>query len=412
MKPAKVILKRGRANPVWRGHPWIFSGSIETLPSDIAPGGVVAVHDFEQRLIGYGFANPRSQITVRMFQLGEFSTQPVATTAEHSPPQHALLQDLFSRRFEDAALLRRRIGLPSSDTTAYRLFNSEGDGLPGLVIDRFGDVAVVQFSILGMQLCRDSVHQALRKLPQPPTCVVENTGSHFAQIEGLVPQQRVVCGDEKQLAGGVSCSENGLRLRVDVKDGQKTGAFLDQRENRLLVARHCAGAKVLDLYSYMGGFALTALRHGATEATCVDSSEKALRLCTEHSRLNDLPTPQTVFSDVFHFLEAATPLSYDVTVVDPPKFARAHKDLEAALKGYRRLNALALATVRRGGLLATCSCSQLVDEEVFLRMLATAASDAGRRVTVLYQGGQGPDHPVPPAFAEGRYLKFVLLGVI
>ena len=412
MPVAKVVLKRGRANPVWRGHPWVFSGAIQKLPAGLSPGEVVSVYDADERLIGHGFANPRSQIAVRMLTLGELHSGALPGVAEHTLPPTELIASLIKRRIHEASLLRRSIGLPRSDTTAYRLVNSEGDGLPGLNIDLFGEVAAVQFSAMGMKLCEEAVYAALRSLPKPPACIIETAAGSFAQIEGFVSQNRVVSGDESLLAGGTLCLENGIRLRIDVREGQKTGAFLDQRDNRQLLGRYCAGAKVLDVYSYAGGFALQALRQGAVEATCVDISPRALKLCSENAQLNGLAPLHTVESDAFRFLEGATPLAYDVVVVDPPKFARAQKDLPAALKGYQRLNALAMGTVRRGGLLATCSCSQLVDEQAFLRMLAAAASDAGRRVTVLYRGSQGPDHPVLPSFEEGRYLKFMLLGVL
>jgi 23S rRNA (cytosine1962-C5)-methyltransferase len=407
-----VVLKRGRANPVWRGHPWVFSGAIQKLPAGLSPGEVVSVYDADERLIGHGFANPRSQIAVRMLTLGELHSGVLPGVAEHTLPPTDLVASLIKRRIHEASLLRRSIGLPRSDTTAYRLVNSEGDGLPGLNIDLFGEVAAVQFSAMGMKLCEEAVYAALRSLPNPPACIIETAAGSFAQIEGFVSQNRVVFGDDSLLAGGTLCLENGIRLRIDIREGQKTGAFLDQRDNRQLLGRYCAGAKVLDVYSYAGGFALQALRQGAVEATCVDISPRALKLCSENAQLNGLSPLHTVESDAFRFLEGATPLAYDVVVIDPPKFARAQKDLPAALKGYQRLNALAMGTVRRGGLLATCSCSQLVDEQAFLRMLAAAASDAGRRVTVLYRGSQGPDHPVLPSFEEGRYLKFVLLGVL
>ena len=390
----------------------MFSGAIHKLPAGLTPGDVVSVYDAEERLIGHGFANPRSQIAVRMLTLGELHSGAQPGVAEHTLPPAELVTSLINRRIHEASLLRRSIGLPRSDTSAYRLCNSEGDGLPGLSIDLFGDVAAVQFSALGMKLCEDAVYAALRSLPKPPTCILESAAGSFAQIEGFTSQNRVVFGDESLLAGGTLCLENGLRLRIDVRDGQKTGAFLDQRDNRQLLGRYCAGAKVLDVYSYAGGFALQALRQGAVEATCVDISPRALKLCQENAQLNSLGPLHTVESDAFRFLEGATPLSYDVVVVDPPKFARAQKDLPAALKGYQRLNALAMGAVRRGGLLATSSCSQLVDEQAFLRMLSSAATDAGRRVTVLYRGSQGLDHPVPPSFEEGRYLKFMLLGVL
>lgn len=421
MSKPKVILKRGRANPVWHGHPWIFSGAVERTTAPFAPGDLVEVCDAQERSLGHGFINPRSQIVVRMLtRAGE----PIGEVAEHLAPaslpgaaesldstEHAALAALIERRIHDAAALRRRLGLPCAHTTAYRLINSEGDGLPGLHIDIFGAVAAVQFTALGMKRNEDAVFQALQTLPNPPAAIVETAAGSFAQVEGFTALARHVHGDPALTQQGVSCLENGVQLTVDLKAGQKTGMFLDQRDNRQLLGRYAGGARVLDVYSYAGGFALQALRHGAREATCVDISPRALALCQSHAERNQLGPLLTVESDAFRYLEAAPPLHFDVTVVDPPKFARAQKDRAAAQKGYQRLNALALNTVRRGGLLATSSCSQLIDEETFERTIAAAAAESGRRVTVLHRGSQGPDHPVPPAFPEGRYLKFLLLGV-
>ncbi len=418
LKP-KVILKRGRANPVWHGHPWIFSGAVERTTAPFEPGDLVEVCDAQERSLGHGFINPRSQIVVRMLtRAGE----PLSGVAEHlapavadfaltTPAHSAELWALIAQRIHGAAALRRRLGLPCAHTTAYRLVNSEGDGLPGLCIDIFGGVAAVQFTALGMKRNEEAVWQALKTLPSPPAAIVETAAGSFAQIEGFSATARHVHGDPELTQDVVSCSENGITLTVDLKAGQKTGMFLDQRDNRQLLGRYAAGARVLDVYSYAGGFALQALHHGAREATCVDISPRALALCQSHAERNRLGPLHTVESDAFRYLEAAPPLHFDITVVDPPKFARAQKDRAAAQKGYQRLNALALNTVRHGGLLATSSCSQLIDEETFERTIAAAAADAGRRVTVLHRGSQGPDHPVPPAFPEGRYLKFLLLGV-
>jgi 23S rRNA (cytosine1962-C5)-methyltransferase len=211
----------------------------------------------------------------------------------------------------------------------------------------------------------------------------------------------------------VRCRENGVELEVEPLKGQKTGMFLDQRENRRLIASLSRGARVLDVYTYAGGFALNALAGGASEALCVDSSARALERVNAHAAMNGVVGKiSTVESDAFRFLETAKPKSWDIVVVDPPKFARARKDLDAAIKGYQRLNTLAMNACADGGLLATCSCSQLVDQETFERMVAAAARDAGRRVQVLQSASQGPDHPVPPAFPEGRYLKFLLCRVV
>jgi len=404
---ARVFLKRGRANPVWRGHPWVYSGAIEETAGSFAPGDIVEVCDVEHRLIGAGFVNPRSQIVVRMLTRGPLE----AAAPTPSDPVPALIE----ARIQAALVLRRRLGLPSAETTAFRLINSEGDGLPGLIVDVYGDVAAVQFTALGMKRQEAAVAEALRKLSLPLAAIVEVSAGSFAQVEGFQAATHLVWGDPSRLSSGVECLENGVSLRVDLVEGQKTGLFLDQRENRLRLGRYSRGGDLLDVYCYVGGFSLAALRQGARSATCVDSSARALLRAREHAEKNGcgqtLGPLATVEEDAFRYLEGVTPYRFDVVVVDPPKFARGQRDLAAALKGYQRLNALALNAVRRGGLMATCSCSQLVDGESFERMVAAAAQDAGRRVTVLESASQGPDHPVPPAFPEGRYLKFLLLGV-
>jgi 23S rRNA (cytosine1962-C5)-methyltransferase len=386
---AKLFLRRGRANPLWHGHPWVYSGAVERSEGEAEPGDVVEVRDADGRMIGRGFVNPRSQIRVRM------------VTRKDEPVDQALIV----RRLDEALALRRRIGLPSGETDAFRAVNSEGDALPGLVVDLYRDVAAVQFSALGMKRLEQVVFDALLAWPGV-RAVVEVSAGGFAQVEGFAAATRTVRGPETQKVG---CRENGIELELH---GQKTGMFLDQRENRRRVGELSRGARVLDLYAYAGGFALAALKGGARSAVCVDSSARALERIRHHAETNGLGPLEAHEADAFRFLEQATPRSFDLVVVDPPKFARAKKDLEAALKGYERLNALALNACAPDAILATCSCSQNVGEDEFERVIAGAAQQAGRRVQVLEVSSQGPDHPVPPAFPEGRYLKFVLCRVV
>lgn len=390
----KVFLKRGRANPVWHGHPWIYSGAIAREDGAVEPGDVVEVRDHEGRLLGRGFANPRSQIRVRMMTFRD-----------------ELVDDgLIARRVQEAVGLRKRLGLPSEETTAYRLVSSEGDGLPGLVVDVYGDVVAVQFTALGLKLREEAVYDAL-EAAMAPRAIVEVSAGGFAQVEGFGSATRPVRGAADVAA--VSCRENSILLEVEPLKGQKTGMFVDQRENRRRLMALSRGARVLDVYTYAGGFSLAALKGGAERAVAVDSSGRALERVRRHAELNGFGGRlETVEQDAFRFLETVRPKSWDLVVVDPPKFARARKDLDAALKGYQRLNTLAMAACADGALLATSSCSQLVDLEAFERVLAGAARDAGRRVQVLETASQGPDHPVPPAFPEGRYLKFVLCRVV
>lgn len=443
-----VILKRGRANPVWRGHPWVYSGAVDRVetpdrPSGetVEPGELVDVYDIEHRLIGAGLLNPRSQIMVRMLTRGplENALPPALLpgaiegdssdelVAVHAPPlddgvtgDDAQLHALIKVRMKAAAMRRARLGLPGADTTAFRLVNSEGDGLPGLIVDIYGDTAAVQFTAMGMKRCEDAVVAGLQGLatPSPDTtaaplrlqAIAEVGGGSFSQIEGFTSQTRILWGNPDRLRG-VPCRENGIELRVDLEQGQKTGLFLDQRENRARLGRACRGARVLDVYCHVGGFALNALRHGAISATCIDASARALARAQEHAAINGLGPLEIVEADAFRYLENVTPQQFDVVILDPPKFARAQRDLPSAMKGYQRLNVLGLNAVRPGGLVATCSCSQLVDDQSFERMLSAAAQDAGRRVTVLEVASQGADHPLPLSFPEGRYLKFFLLGV-
>jgi 23S rRNA (cytosine1962-C5)-methyltransferase len=391
---ATLFLKRGRANPLWQGHPWVYSGAIAREEGGYQPGDVVDVADVEGRFIGRGFVNPRSQIRVRM------------VTQRDEPVDAALI----ARRVSEAIGLRKRLGLPSDETTAYRLINSEGDALPGVVVDLYGDVCAVQFTALGMKRREAELHDAIAQLLKP-RAIIEVSAGGFAQLEGFGSATRTVRGNDAD-AQQVQCRENGIELVVEPLHGQKTGMFLDQRENRRRLASLSRGARLLDVYTYAGGFALAALRAGAREALCVDASARALERVRHHAELNHLHAVETVETDAFRFLETVRPRSFDVVVLDPPKFARARKDLEAALKGYQRLNTLGMNACADGALLATCSCSQLVDGESFERVIAAAAKDAGRRVQVLESASQGPDHPVPPAFPEGRYLKFVLCRVV
>lgn len=387
-----LVLKRGRAKPLWYGHPWVYSEAIERVEGAVEAGAEVRVVDHDGRFIGKGFINPRSQLRVRMASRRDLPLDP------------AWLQE----RLLEAQGLRRRVGLPSAETTAYRLVNSEGDSLPGLIIDVYGDAASVQFTTLAMKQREEEVYAALDSVLSPRT-TYEIAATGMAQIEGFVVQSRVVRGEPRP---SVDCLENGIQLGVDPLAGQKTGYFLDQRENRAYVGRLARGARVLDLYCYAGGFSLAAARGGAKAVTAVDVSQRALDRARANFAQNGLVGLDAIESDVFHYLEQAAAGAFDLVICDPPKFARARKDLPAALKGYRRLNALALMTCAPGALLCSASCSQLVSAEDFERVLAGAAHDVGRNLKVLHVGAQAEDHVVPVGFPEGRYLKFFVCQVV
>lgn len=389
----RVVVKKGRANPLWHGHPWLFSGGVQKIEGAPAAGDAVEVIDAEGRLIGRGLYSPDSQIVVRMLTLAD------------EPIDAALIE----KRVRAAHQTRTRLGLPSAETTAYRLINSEGDGLPGVIADVFGGTVVVQFTTIGMKRRDTEVFTAIKTVlgALPDFSLIELVPSGVAQFERTGATNRVVEGG----GGTVEVLENGIRYEVDPLGGQKTGMFLDQRDNRRRIGELARGARVLDVYSYVGGFALNALRGGAQDAVCVDSSARALERCKAHGARNQLGPIETVEADAFRHLETLRPRSFDLVILDPPKFCKSRKDLDAALKGYERLNLLGLNACADGALLATASCSQLVDTEALERVLSGAARAAGRRVTLLETRYQGADHPTVPGFVEGRYLKLLLCRV-
>jgi 23S rRNA (cytosine1962-C5)-methyltransferase len=387
---ARVVLRKGRARPLWFGHPWVYANAIDRIEGEAAPGDGVSLVDHDGRLIGRGFYNPRSQIPARL-----------------APPAPAALDAAFFRgRVARARGLRARLGLPSPATDVYRLVNSEGDDLPGLVVDVYGDAVVVQLTTLGMSERRAAIFDALEGELSPKT-IFEVSAAAYADLEGFAAASRVARGVSRASVSGV---EDGIRLEIEPLSGQKTGMFIDQRETRMRVGTLARGARVLDCYAYAGGFGLQAARGGARSVTAVDSSARAVARVEAHAAANGV-TIEVVENDVFRFLETATPRSFDLVVIDPPKFARARKDLEAARKGYERLNALAMQAAAPGAVLVTCSCSQNVDAETFERIVAAGAKQAGRQLQIFERRGAASDHPLPPGFTEGQYLK-ALFGYV
>jgi 23S rRNA (cytosine1962-C5)-methyltransferase len=386
----RVILRKGRAKPLWFGHPWVYANAVGRVEGDPAPGGVVSLVDHDGRFIGRGFFNPRSQIRVRLC----------------SRADEAVDAAFLRRRIARAKAVRARLGLPSPETNAYRLVNSEGDDLPGLVVDVYGDAAVAQITTLGIAERRAEVFDALEQELDLKS-LYEVSPPAYADLEGFAPVSRVARGTSRAT---VPVVENGIALEVEPLVGQKTGMFIDQRETRARVGALSRGARLLDCYAYAGGFALAAARGGARAVTAVDSSPRAVSRIEAHAKANGVAV-EAVEADAFRYLETVTPQSFDVVVIDPPKFARARKDLEAARKGYERLNALALKAVAPGGVLVTCSCSQNVDAETFERIVAAGAKQAGREVRLFERRGPAACHLLPPGFIEGQYLK-VLLGIV
>jgi 23S rRNA (cytosine1962-C5)-methyltransferase len=393
MATGKVVLKKGRARPLWFGHPWVYANAVDRTDGNPQPGDVVSLVDHDDRFIGRGFYNPRSQIPVRL-----------CTRADE-----AVDAAFFRARVARARAVRARLGLPAQApaTNVYRLINSEGDDLPGLVVDVYADAAVAQITTLGIAAHRNDLYDAL-EAELGVTTIFEVAPASYAELEGFAAGSRVARGRPRAT---VEVVENGVALEVEPLSGQKTGMFIDQRETRARVGALARGARVLDLYAYAGGFSLAAARGGAAAVTAVDSSARAVARTLAHAQKNGV-TIDAVEADAFRFLETAPPRAYDLLIVDPPKFARARKDLEAARKGYERLNALAMQAASPGAILVTCSCSQNVDAETFERIVAAGAKQSGREVRVFERRGPAADHLLPPGFTEGQYLKVLLCYVV
>jgi 23S rRNA (cytosine1962-C5)-methyltransferase len=382
------VLKADRERPVRAGHPWVFSGAIARGLDAVAPGDPVRVLGSDGRVLGVGYGNPRTTIAVRLL------------SHEDEP-----LDDAFFARRLDEALALRRVTLP--DATALRIVNGEGDRLPGVVVDRYGDVLVCQFLTAG----------AARLAPAVARLLVERLAprSVFERSEGAVRREEGIDGSQGLLAGEppvvpLEIEEHGARFLVDVVRGQKTGFFLDQRETRARVRALAAGRRVLNAFSYTGAISIAAALGGAASVTSVDSARGALALAEAAWARNALTAAaRWVEADVFdHLRKDAT--SYDLIVVDPPPFVRRRADLVAGLRGYKDVNLQALRRLEPGGLLVTCSCSQHVSAEGFREAVMYAAGDARRPARVLAEWGHPPDHPVALAHPEGRYFKAMLVA--
>lgn len=380
-------------------HPWIYRRMCR--PADIPPGSLVEVVDREGRFVGRGIYNRKSQIAVRLL-----SEDPSA------PLDQAFLEDLLDKAVR---LRRQTLGLDRI-TTAYRVVHAEGDGLSGLVVDRLGDFAVVELFSAGWYRLLGWLLPALSRRLDGATVLVR-ADALTERREGFRVRDFVAARfGEKALVTTVE--EGGIRYRVDLRRGHKTGFFCDQRDRRLLVRGLAKGRRALDAFSYTGGFALNAAFGGAASTTAVELDERALEIARENARLNGLPREgrplEILHADAFAFLReaAAAGRRWDLVVLDPPKFASGRAEVEAGLRRYRDLNRLACDVLPEGGCLVTCSCSGAVSEERFRKAVLAAARQAGRRLELEESGGAAPDHPVRPEFPEGRYLKVLQFRVL
>jgi 23S rRNA (cytosine1962-C5)-methyltransferase len=386
-----VTLKPRRARPFFARHPWVFASSIAQVDGTPEPGAEVALLSHEGTFIARGLYNPHSAIRVRLYRWDD-----------------APLDEAFwTGRIGSALRLRRDVLRLDAEGKACRLVYSESDGLSGLSADRYHRWLVAQFTSLALFLRRELL---LRLLAEQTGAegILLRTERGIAGREGLDlrPQHEAAWGVLPD--GPIAIVEHGLSYRVDPRIGQKTGFYLDQRDNRRAVAAYCQGRRVLDLFCYSGGFALNALRHGgALSALGIDSSAAAIELARQNAESNGVEGASFEAGDVFHRLDslAAAGERFGVVVCDPPKFARNPQAIEDALKGYIRLNRAALDVLEPDGILVTCSCSGHVDRQLFAEVLAQVAEQSARPIQILEQRGQAPDHPVTASCLETEYLK-------
>jgi len=395
--PARIFLRKGRDGPVRGGNPWIFSGAIErTDPAGIAPGAIVDVYDVTGNRIGRGHYNPATTIAVRMLGWG------------NNPPPIA---DLIRHRLTRAAALRGN--MIASATDCYRVVNGDGDGLSGLVLDRYGDVFVMQLLSAGMDSMRTDIVAAVREL-FAPRAIIERSQGAVRREEGLADRASPVDGDS---ATSAIVTENGVRLEADFEHGQKTGAFLDQRDNRARLAAMASGARVLDLFCYAGGFSLAALAGGARHVTAVDTSARALDWMRRNLELNGYSSTAAetaiVKADAGEFLRGLPgggENKFDLIILDPPPLARGRAQAVRAGRLYTELNALAMRALAPGGRLMTFSCSTHFRGEDFIGAVRAAQEPGHIHLKTLAHLGPGIDHPVLLGHVEGDYLTGLLLA--
>jgi 23S rRNA (cytosine1962-C5)-methyltransferase len=391
---AQLILKSAREKSLLRRHPWIFSGAIERIDGTPGMGESVAVRSSHGSFLGWAAYSPYSQIRARVWSWDE---------------AHPAGPDLVRVRLEQAIALRRSL---YPEAQAVRLVNAESDGLPGVVIDRYGDALVLQVSSAGAARWRDTIADLLVAL-LPGSSVFERSDAEVLELEGLPQHVGVLLGSAP--ADPVVIVENGIQLAVSIAGGHKTGFYLDQRENRLLLRQLAHGRDVLDCFCYTGGFALNALAGGARHVTAVDASAEALDAARRNLALNDLAPDRAEWlgADVFQLLRKLRDQGrrFDAIVLDPPKFAPTAALAERAARGYKDINLLAFKLLRPGGILFTFSCSGGVSRDLFQKIVAGAASDARVDAQVLRWMSAASDHPVALAFPEGEYLKGLLCRV-
>ena len=387
---ATVTLRKTRETRVRGGHPWIYASEIEKVEGAFENGDIVDVSDFRGKFIGRGFYNPQSQISLRIL------------TRNDEPCD----RDFFARRIREAWDYRKLL----CDPMSCRLIYSESDFLPGLVVDKFADVLVLQSLSLGIERIKDTICDLLMEIVKP-VGIWERSDVPVRRLEGLEQTTGLLRGE---VPDEVDMVENGIHFMVDVKRGQKTGFFLDQKQNRAALAPLCRDARVLDCFCHNGSFSLHAAKYGARSVLGVDISEEALEVARRNAALNGFENvsfePHNCF-DLLHELTDAGE-KFDLVILDPPAFTKNKAAVPSAIRGYKEINLRGLKLVRPGGFLVTCSCSQHVLPEMFQDVINQAARDAKKRIRLVEYRTQGYDHPILPQSVETRYLKTMIIQVM
>ncbi len=386
----QIILKRKEDRRILAGHPWVFSNEIREVRGEPQAGDVVELRTAGGKLLGSGFYNPHSLIAVRLL-------------SRHGEECDA---DFFTQRIAQALALRNVL-YPHANS--FRVVHGESDFLPGLIVDKFNSYLAVQTLSYGMDMRLAIICDVLESLLHPKG-IVERNESHLRTLEALPQKKGLLRGRVEPTI----IEDGDVRFEVNLLEGQKTGFFLDQRENRLAIRRLCKGAEVLDCFCNEGGFALHAAREGARSVLAFDASAEAIQQATENAALNDLNNVTFTQADVFDAMKrlAADQRRFDVVILDPPSFTRSKKNVPAAKQGYKELHSLAYRLLRPGGILATASCSHHILPEVFLEIVETTARKQGKDVQLLDWRSAAPDHPILPAVPETRYLKFGIFRVV
>lgn len=400
MKDAYITLKKGGGRTLKAGGAWIYDNEIDSVTGDVADGELVHVHDFDGYYMGIGFINRKSKITVRMM----------------SRVKGTQIDDAFIKMRVKNAIDYRMAVIKEEDRSAFRVIFGEADWLPGIVIDKFADILVVQSLALGIDNFKLKIVEFAREIlgeyGYNIRGVYERSDAKVRDLEGM-PRIKGFIGDEFETK--VQIEENGVRYIVDVQDGQKTGFFLDQKYNRASIRPICKGARVLDCFTHTGSFALNAGMAGAREVTGVDASEFAVNQATENARLNGIDDiVKFECRDVFELLPELEKKGekFDVVILDPPAFTKSRESVKKAVRGYREINLRAMKLVKDGGFLATCSCSHFMEPELFTKTIGEAAHDVHKRLRQVEYRTQCSDHPILWAADESLYLKFYIFQVV